>query len=190
MSYTTTTSYGTWCNQVSPYSTSPDADVLDYINGGDVEWRELLEASGALEDIQREYRNAIDEALPPSVSLCGDEFIGPYEPDGDEWDGYPTDEYGGLDIKACLEDIDLESIIDRNDVVVLDEIGRFYLKSQAQNPAKVASSTMRRLGVKPFSYQPVKEGGRPQAIYRKGDVQQALASRPGRGVGGGPKKAA
>ncbi|MEV8032298.1 hypothetical protein [Streptomyces sp. NPDC086182] len=180
MSYRTTTSYGTWCNQVSPYSTSPDADVLDYINGGDNDWQELLEASGALAVIQSEYRDAINAALPDSVSLCGDEFIGPYEVEDGEFDGYPQTEDGGLDFKALFEDIDLGPIVERNEPVTLEEIGRSQLDSKAANPAKAAAAAMSRLGLKPLAYLP-SENGRPQAIYLKGVVQEALDKRPGRG---------
>ena len=181
MSYTTTTSYGTWCNQVAPYSTSPDSDVADYIGGGDSDWIQRLEKSGALQNIQNAYRHAINEALPDSVSLCGDEFIGPAYPDDDEFDGYPTDDSGSLDIKGCVEDIDLGPIVEANEPLTLEEIGRWELKSEAKDPAKVASKTMSRLGVKPFTYLPHPDSGRPQAIYRKADVVAALESRVGRG---------
>jgi hypothetical protein len=179
---TTTTSYGTWCNRVNQYSTSPDADVLDYINGGDDDWRELLETSGALECIKSEYRDAIDAALPADVSLCGDEFIGPWQPGDGEFDGYPTDEDGALDFAAMVEGIDLEAIVERNDPLTLEAIGRWELKSEAKEPAKVASKAMSRLGVKPFTYLPHPDSGRPQALYRAGDVRQALANRTGRGT--------
>lgn len=179
---TTTTSYGTWCNRVNQYSTSPDSDVLDYINGGDSDWQTLLDESGALEQIQREYRQAIENALPDDVSLCGDEFIGPAYPEDGEFDGYPTDEHGALDFAAMVEGIDLEEIVERNDPLTLEAIGRWELKSQAQNPAKAASKAMSRLGVKPFTYHPHPESGRPQALYRAGDVRNALGNRPGRGT--------
>lgn len=175
----TTTSYGTWCNRVNTYSTSPDADVLDYINGGDNDWQQLLEASGLLKNIQGEYRDAINDALPPYVSLCGDEFIGPADPD-DEFDGYPVDEHGALDFKAMVEGIDLAAIVERNEPVTLEHIGRWILKSKAASPAKAASAAMSRLGLKPFTYVP-SESGRPQAIYVESDVKAALAKRPGRG---------
>lgn len=176
----TTTSYGTWCNRVNQYSTSPESDVLDYINGGDNAWQELLDASGLLKKIQSEYRDAINDALPPSVSLSGDEFIGPYQPDEGEFDGYPTDEDGFLDIEAVCRDIDLGPIVERNEPVTLEHIGRWILQSKAANPAKVASAAMSRLGLKPFTYVP-SESGRPQAIYLESDVTAALAKRPGRG---------
>lgn len=181
MAYRTTTSYGTWCNRVNTFSTSPDADVLDYINGGDDDWRQLLEDSGALDTIKREYRQAIEDALPQSVSLCGDEFIGPAEAEAGEFDGYATDEDGFLDFAALVGDIDLGPIVDRNDPLTLEAIGRWELKSQAKDPARVASSTMARLGVKPFTYLPRAGSGRPVALYRAGDVRTALTARPGRG---------
>lgn len=181
MSSTTTTSYGTWCNQVSPYSTSPDSDLDDYVGGGDSAWLERLEKSGALEEMRSDYRHAINAALPDSISLCGDEFIGPAYPDDDEFDGYPTDDAGALDLKACVEDISLEEIVEANDPITLEEIGRWEMESKAQNPAKAASAAMSRAGLKPYTYLPHPESGRPQAIYLKGAVKEALANRPGRG---------
>jgi hypothetical protein len=181
MSYTTTTSYGTWCNRVNQYSTSPDADIEDYVGGGDSEWVERLEKSGALEEIKADFRAAINAALPDSVSLCGDEFIGPAYPEDDEFDGYPVDEHDVLDFKAIVDAISLEEIVEVNDPVTLEEIGRWEIGSKAQNPAKVASAAMSRAGVKPYTYLPHPESGRPQAIYLKGAVREALAKRPGRG---------
>lgn len=181
MSYRTTTSYGTWCNQVAPYSTSPDVDVIDFIGGADSDWQERVEKSGALDEMQRAFRAAIEDALPPSVFLCGDEFIGPWKADDDEWEGYPTDEDGSLDIAACLEDIDLTPIVEACEPITLEEIGRWELKSTAKDPARTASGVMSKLGLKPYTYLPHPESGRPQAIYLKGAVQKALAARPGRG---------
>lgn len=180
MSYTTT-SYGTWCNQVNQYSTSPDSDVLDYINGGGNAWQELLEASGALQLIQDEYREAINDALPDSVALSGDEFIGPAEPDDDEFANYPATKHGELDLKAIVENIDLQAIVERNEPLTLEEIGRFEMKSTAKEPAKAASKAMSRLGLKPHAYVPHPESNRPQAIYLKGALREALANRPGKG---------
>lgn len=181
MSYRTTTSYGTWCNQIAPFSTSPDVDVVDFIGGADSDWLERVEKSGALEEMKAAFRAAIEAALPDSISLCGDEFIGPAHPDDGEFDGYPTDEDGDLDLKACLEDIDLTPIVDANDPITLEEIGRWELQSTAKDPARTASGVMSKLGLKPYTYLPHPDSGRPQAIYLKGDVQKALAARPGRG---------
>ncbi|MFD7867365.1 hypothetical protein [Streptomyces sp. NPDC059783] len=180
MSYTTT-SYGTWCNQVAPYSTSPDADVVDFVGQGDSEWLELLEKSGALADIQAAYREKINDALPSRVALCGDEFIGPQQPDDDEFDDYPTKENGSLDIAACVEDIDLAAIVEYYDPLTLEDIGRDVMKSTAKEPAKAASRTMNRLGVKAFWHGPNPDSGRIQSYYRAGEVQAAIAARPGKG---------
>lgn len=111
----TVTSYGTWCNRVNLYSTSPDADVNDAVNGGDPEWRERIERTGALDEMKTAYRAAINAALPPDVNLCGDEFVGPWRPDADAFDGYPKDGYGGLDIAAAVAAIDLYKIIEQYD---------------------------------------------------------------------------
>lgn len=119
MSNRTTTIYGSWTTLVNPHSPSPDTDVLDYISGGDSDWRQLMEDSGALAAMQADYRAEINKALPPSVSLAGVEFIGPQEPEDDEWDGYPVDENGDLDIRAICESVDLESILERHDISTL-----------------------------------------------------------------------
>lgn len=181
MSITTTTVYGTWCNRVAQYSTSPDADVNDYVNGGDPEWVQRLEDSGALDAIKSEYRAAINAALPPDVALCGEQFIGPAYPENGEFDGYPQDEDGFLDLEAICGNIDLGPIVERNDPVTLEEIGLWHMNSKANNPAKAASAAMSRAGLKPYTYLPNPTSGRPQAIYLKGDVEAALAKRPGRG---------
>lgn len=181
MSYTTT-SYGTWTSRIDSLSTGPDADVLDHINGGDSDWRELLETSGARREIQAAYRDAIEAALPADVSLCGDEFIGPAHPEDAEFDGYPVDADGRLDLAGCIREIDVEAIVERHDPLTLEDIARDELKSQAKAPAKAASRTLQRLGVKPFHYGPHPDSGRPQAYYRAGDVRAALAARPGQGA--------
>ncbi|WP_331726272.1 hypothetical protein [Streptomyces sp. NBC_00470] len=178
----TTTDYGTWCNQVNEFSTSPDADVLDNISGGDYEWQRLLEASGALATMQSEYREAIEAALPPSVSLCSDEFVGPAYPDDDEWDGYPVDSMGTVDIKACVLRVNLQSIIEANDIITQEQIGRVKLGSKAKNPSSAASQAMRRLGVKPISRCQIDGEGQVIAVYSKAEVDTALASRLGRGA--------
>jgi hypothetical protein len=181
MAYRTTTSYGSWCNNVNEYSTSLESDVSDFISGGDNDWQRLLVESGAFQEICDTYRQKINEALPASVTLAGDEFVGPHEPEDGEWDGCPVDEYGGLDIKAIVDSIDLSAIVEAHEPLTLEDIGRDLLNSKAKNPAKVASAAMSRVGLKPFTYLPHPESGRPQAIYLQGAVKEALAKRPGRG---------
>lgn len=112
----TTTSYGTWCNRVNTFSTSPESDIADYLGGGDREWCERMETSGAVDAIATDYRAAINAALPDDVSLCGEEFIGPAHPEDDEFKGYPVDEHGSLDFKSAIEEIDLAAIVEKHDV--------------------------------------------------------------------------
>ncbi|MFF3264966.1 hypothetical protein ACFYWO_38115 [Streptomyces sp. NPDC002932] len=182
---TTNTAYGTWTNRVNTFSTGPDADVLDYINGGAPDWRELLEKSGALDEITRAYRAAIEQALPAGVALCGEEFIGPADPDDDEFDGYPVDEDNRLDIAACVEDIDLDAIIEWHDPLTLEDIARDELKSEAKEPGKAASRAMSRLKVKAFYHGPNPESGRVQSYFRAGEVRAGLAGRLGQGARSG-----
>ncbi|MGW3956235.1 hypothetical protein ACWEKM_36235 [Streptomyces sp. NPDC004752] len=102
------TSYGTWCNHGDRTNTSVEATVTDYIGGADAEWVERVESTGAFERMADDYRGAINEALPDGVSLCGDEFYGPYHDEDCSWDGE-------LDIKDLIEGIDLGAIVARHD---------------------------------------------------------------------------
>lgn len=108
-----TTSYGSWYN-VTGTNVTPAGDIGDAITGGDREWRERMEESGALDEIESEWRKAIRAALPDGVDLAGSEFIGPYE--DREFPGYPTDEYGSLDLAAIVESVDLMEIVQKHDV--------------------------------------------------------------------------
>ena len=104
---TTTTSYGTWCNQVDAYSLSVEQTVTeslgDYTNDYD------------LDGLTAAYRAAVNEALPDSVSLCGDEFIGPYYAKDQDFDGYPTTDDGALDIKTIVDGIDFWKLAEQSD---------------------------------------------------------------------------
>lgn len=99
---TTTTSYGTWNNRVEPHALSVEQGVFEAL--GDFADDYDLDALTAA------YRDAINEALPAGVSLCGDEFIGPYESQDWESAGYPVDEYNRLDIGAIVNGIDFQAI--------------------------------------------------------------------------------
>jgi hypothetical protein len=102
---TTTTSYGTWNDRVEPHSANFSTSVYEAL--GDFADDYDTDA------IEADYRNAINEALPDGVSLCGDEFIGPaYDAD---FDGYPTDEYGRLDIRTIVESVDFWEIVSKHD---------------------------------------------------------------------------
>ena len=114
---TTTTSYGTWCNRVAPFNSDVASSVADAVSGGDADWHDRMEAAGAFDAIEIEYRCAIDAALPPEISLCGEEFIGPaYDEDCGDWSDYPHTEIGDLDYAAIVEGIDLMAIVERHDV--------------------------------------------------------------------------
>ncbi|MEW2415269.1 hypothetical protein AB0953_16360 [Streptomyces sp. NPDC046866] len=177
MTYRTTTSYGTWCNTINNYETSPETDLNNYLGSEDADNYDM-------DSIHLAYRQAIDAALPSDISLCGDEFIGPAYPEPGEFDGYPQDEDGALDLKAIIEGIDFDpaDIFERYELYTLDAIGRWLLESKAKDPAKAAAAAMSRLGLKPFKYRPHPDSGRVQALYRVGDVKDALAARPGRGA--------
>ena len=110
-----TTTYGHWTTLVDSTTSTLEQAVLEFISGADSDWIAALKNSGALEDIIAEYREAINDALPPGVVLSGNEFIGPFEHAQDAWDGYPTTEDGDLDIAAIVESVDLSAIVARHD---------------------------------------------------------------------------
>ncbi|MBD3004675.1 hypothetical protein [Streptomyces sp. 5-10] len=115
------TSYGTWCSRVDEFGTSPDGDVAAYVGSADPEWRDRIQANGMYAQMCAAYRDAIEARLPASVSLRGNEFIGPAHPEPGEFDGYPLNEFGSLDIGACIkgerdeEKIDVAAIVDHFD---------------------------------------------------------------------------
>lgn len=174
---TTTTSYGTWTNRVQTYENAPEDGLNAYLGDNDPDEYDMA-------GIHAAYRQAIEDALPADVSLCGNEFIGPAYPEPGEFDDYPSDESGGLDIGAIIEelDFDTEAAFERYELYTLEHIGRYVLESKAQDPGRVARATVSRLGLKAFVYRPHPDSGRPQAWYRAGDVRDALAARPGRGT--------
>lgn len=104
---TVTTSYGTWNNRIDAYALTVEQTVYEALGDAADEFDH--------EAIADDYRAAINAALPSGVALTGDEFIGPWEA-GDEFDGYPTDEFGGLDIAAIVQSIDLWKIAERYDL--------------------------------------------------------------------------
>lgn len=170
----------TW-SRVMRGSVSPEGDIEDYITGGPPEWRELMRASGALDVLTAAYRRAIEDALPASVSLDGTQFVGPAQPDDDEWDGYCVDEGGELDIEEIVQGVDLAEIAEEHDVITLGEVGRDILRSRAKNPSSAASRAMLRAGVRPMARVQIGGEGQPQSVYWAVEVARALAARPGRG---------
>ena len=108
-----TTTYGHWTTLVDHTSSTLERTVLEFISGADRDWISALKTTGALDRIIADYREAINDALPPGVALSGNEFIGPFEHDG--WEGYPVTETGDLDIGAIVRSVDLSAIVARHD---------------------------------------------------------------------------
>jgi len=106
---TTTTSYGTWNNHGDRWHSTVEDTVSNTLDGGAPEWRERMHSSGAFAQICSEYRAQIEEALPPDVSLCGNEFYGPSDDTEKSWEGE-------LDISSLIEDIDLEAIVEKHNI--------------------------------------------------------------------------
>lgn len=105
---TTTTSYGTWNNRVEQYSANFETSVIEAFGGEGPDGFDV-------DAIVADYRDAINDALPASVSLRGSEFIGPYESEDWAAAGYPTDEYDRLDIGAIVSTIDFWEIAAKHD---------------------------------------------------------------------------
>jgi hypothetical protein len=103
----TTTTYGTWNTKGDSMTLTVEQSIADYLG----EFAKDFDVEAIVED----YREAIDEALPPSVSLCGNEFIGPYYATDCDFGDAPTTEFGDLDLKAIVAEIDLWAIIAKHD---------------------------------------------------------------------------
>ncbi|WP_018223843.1 hypothetical protein [Salinispora pacifica] len=104
-----TTVYGTW-NRIESLSLSVEQSVADYL-GDFVDDYDFAAVVG-------DYRAAINGALPDSVVLSGDEFIGPYDAADRDFDGWPVDEDGRLDLKAIVDGVDLDEIANRHDKTI------------------------------------------------------------------------
>lgn len=103
---TTTTSYGTWSNRVYCDSLSVEQTVEGAI-GGDCTAEQVAEVASR-------FRAAINAALPGSVSLCGNEFLGAaYRGDRADQDDYPHDEDGRLDLFAIVDGVDFWGIVEQ-----------------------------------------------------------------------------
>lgn len=106
-----TTEFGSWANHGDEWNVSVEASIADAINGGDNDWQERMETSGALDRIASDYRDAVNDALPYGIWLTGNEFIGLHQSDPD-----CTDEILEFDISAAVKEIDLMEIIQKHDV--------------------------------------------------------------------------
>jgi hypothetical protein len=112
---TTTTSYGSFHNHAESPSVEQYVDEAFGSEGPDG-----FNTAG----IVSEFRNAINDALPPSVSLCGNEFYGPYYAADKDFDGYQLTEDGDLDITGIIEDIDFWAIAARHDLATHAELAK------------------------------------------------------------------
>jgi hypothetical protein len=90
----TTTDYGSWVNHVDQYAPTVEQTVEAAFGTEGPEGFDI-------DAIVRDYRAAINQALPAGVSLAGDEFIGPW----------PCVD---VDITACVESVDLWAIVERH----------------------------------------------------------------------------
>ena len=61
------------------------------------------------------YRAAINAALPPGVTLNGNDFYGPAYTADHDFDGYPEADDGQLDIRAMIESIDFAELAQQHD---------------------------------------------------------------------------
>lgn len=93
---TTTTSYGSWNNHGDRSALTVAQTVQEAFGSWGSDGFDV-------EAIVREYRAAINRALPEGVHLVGNEFIGPW-PQMD------------IDITACVKSVDLWPIIQRHAV--------------------------------------------------------------------------
>ena len=75
---TITRSYGSWVRATGSSAFTLDGEVADALLAGvdfnDYSDEQIAAVAGA-------YRDAINQALPEGVSLCGDEFYGPADAD-------------------------------------------------------------------------------------------------------------
>jgi hypothetical protein len=103
---TTTTEYGTWIN----YMGGSIATLEDTVNSVIGAFGKDFDADA----ISREYREAINAALPDGVTLNGNDFYGPADRPT-TWGDYLVDEDGALDIEAIVQGIDLIAIVEKHD---------------------------------------------------------------------------
>ncbi|MFE4915861.1 hypothetical protein ACFRCX_30620 [Streptomyces sp. NPDC056652] len=166
-----TTTYGTWYNfkgHELTVAATVAAAVGDYDDDYDLD---------AIED---DYRDAIQKALPGSVGLAGEDFIGPYYEKDQDFDGYPEGEFGGLDITAIIESVDLMAIVERHEQWTIDQVAD-HLGYKTATRNATARKKLSSWGVKATAHKPHPDSGRVQARYNAREVENAHKSRPGQG---------
>ncbi|WP_399559238.1 hypothetical protein OH809_45530 (plasmid) [Streptomyces sp. NBC_00873] len=165
------TNFGDW-NDVETYSTRITDTVAAALgdHASDYDLDALVNA----------YRDAINEALPDSVILAGNEFYSPHHVEDKDFADYPTDDDGRLDVKAVVEGVDFWKIAARHERLTAEQAAE-HLGYTGASAAGSARKALSRMGVK-AAYRSHPQSGRPQAVYNAREVEAAVKARPGRGT--------
>lgn len=161
------TPYGTWLNHTG--EDNPAQSILTAVGGYADEYD--------LKAIEEEYRDAIDAALPNGVGMSGKEFVGPYYEADQDFDGYPQDDDGRIDIGAVVKGIDLEAIAERHLLWTIDQVAD-ELGFKGASAKGTARKTLSRWGVERHDMVDHPESGRPQARFKAAEVKAAKAAAP------------
>lgn len=95
-----TTEYGSWQNLGDSYALTVEQTVSDALGDYAADY-DVVRLTAA-------YREKINEVLPPGVSLCGNDFIGPY---GGTVDGVDSPHAEKLDIPTLVGEVDLWELV-------------------------------------------------------------------------------
>lgn len=106
------TSYGSFYNHTQSLSVSDS--VADIVGEFSSEYD--------VKAIEIDYRDAINNTLPSSISLIGEEFIGPACPYEGEFAGRTLLDNGRPDIGLIVASIDIWSIVDRHEYLTGPEL--------------------------------------------------------------------
>lgn len=100
---TMTTSYGSWAYNVPGEGLTVRDGIVEALG----EYADDYDLDG----LERAYRDAIHDALPPGVMLCGEEFIGPAPVSVSL--NHPVTCLGDQDYAAIVSSVDLWKIAAR-----------------------------------------------------------------------------